>query len=265
MPLPKHLIAGALAGAMLASAGLAAQAFPFLGKPKAKTAATADAPSDTPPAASSAAPALPLDTAPPGASAANALKPLFQVKGFRSAAFGMTHDQVIAAIAADFKIPAAKVQETFSAQDRTTVLAVTVDPLEPGPGPAVVTYMLGASSKTLMRIGVVWTKPGDPSVEERRALASDGVILVDYFRGQAWPAGAVRAAAPIGPNALSLFSAQDAVGGAVAVNMEGVGYDEQVNGKTVSSPPPKGPAVLAVVYAQNAAHPDVYHLPPGAF
>jgi hypothetical protein len=95
-------------------------------------------------------PAKPAPATPVAASA----KAAFHIKGFRSAQFGMTQDQVLAAIATDFKIPADKVQITTSAQERTVVLTVTVDVLDPGPGPAIVAYIMGASSHKLARIGV---------------------------------------------------------------------------------------------------------------
>ncbi|MGG2305172.1 hypothetical protein ACE4Z6_27495, partial [Salmonella enterica] len=50
--------------------------------------------------------------APPATAAAKTSKPAYQLKGFRSAHFGMNKAQVKAAILKDFKVKAETIQES---------------------------------------------------------------------------------------------------------------------------------------------------------
>jgi hypothetical protein len=171
----------------------------------------------------------------------------FRVKGFRAAVFGMDEGQVLAAIAKDFHVPADRVERSVTPQERTTVLTVRLDGLEPGPGPAKVAYVLGAGSRRLVRIAVIW-EPAEAS--DRAALADDGVILVNYFKGQTWEKDATSGPAPLDANTQSLFSGEDPDGAAVEVALQGASSI---------------PSALTVTYIQDVDHPDIYRLPDGAF
>lgn len=174
----------------------------------------------------------------------------FRIRGFRSAVFGMDRGQVLAAIAKDFQIPADQVQAAVTPLDRTTVLTATVPALEPGPGPAKVSYVLGAGSRRLVRVAVIW-ETAQPS--ERAALIDDGRILVNYFKAQTWEKDATEDRAPLEAGGLSLFSGQDPDGAAVEVAVQGT--------EGAAAPP----AALTVTYIQDVDHPDIYRLPEGAF
>jgi hypothetical protein len=171
----------------------------------------------------------------------------FRIKGFRGAVFGMNEGQVMAAIAKDFQVPPERVERSVTPLERTTVLTVRLDALEPGPGPAKVAYVLGAGSRRLVRIAVIW-EPNDAA--DRAALPDDGVILVNYFKGQAWEKDATSGPAPLDANAQSLFSGEDPDGAAVEVALQGASSN---------------PSALAVTYIQDVDHPDIYRLPDGAF
>jgi hypothetical protein len=171
----------------------------------------------------------------------------FRIKGFRGAVFGMDQSQVLGAIAKDFKIPADRVETTITPQDRTTVMTVRLDALEPGPGPAKVAYILGAGSHRLVRVAVIWEPP---EASDRAALADDGAILVNYFQGQTWEKDATSGPAPLGADAQSLFSGEDPDGAAVEVALQGAAANA---------------SALTVTYIQDVDHPDIYRLPDGAF
>lgn len=174
----------------------------------------------------------------------------FRIKGFRSAVFGMDQGQVLAAIAKDFHVPADQVQTTVTPLDRTTVLTATVHSLEPGPGPARVSYVLGAGSRRLVRVAVIWETA---EASERAALIDDGQILVNYFKAQTWEKDATEGRAPLDAGGLSLFSGEDPDGAAVEVAVQGA------EGTSAS------PTALTVTYIQDVDHPDIYRLPEGAF
>lgn len=174
----------------------------------------------------------------------------FRIKGFRSAVFGMDQGQVLAAIAKDFHLPADEVQAQVTPLDRTTVLTATVPSLEPGPGPARVSYVLGAGSRRLVRVAVIWQSA---SATDRAGLIDDGQILVNYFKAQAWEKDATEGRAPLAEGGLSLFSGEDPDGAAVEVAVQG------------ADGPAAAAAALTVTYIQDVDHPDIYRLPEGAF
>jgi hypothetical protein len=212
-------------------------------KPAAKPPATAAKPAPAPPAAT------------PGAA--------LDIKGFRSATFGMTPAQVKAAITADFGA-GAMLQEGVNAAEGTQFIQATVDHLDPGPGPARIGYVFGATSKVLAIINVDWSTGPEPTEEQRAAIAQAGVQLAAYFRQGPAPAKAVDVRAT-GANALQLYAALDSKNAGVGVWIDGVSYKSSGGDKTTTSPPPKGPSTLRVTYSLNATNPDVKTLKPGSF
>lgn len=213
------------------------------------------------------APAKPPAAKAPAAKAAAApapAGPTLDIKGFRSAAFGMTPAQVKAAATADFGA-SAKIQDGANPADGTQFVLVQVDHLDPGPGPAQIGYVFGAASKTLSYINVVWSTDATPTDAQRSAMALAGEQLAAYFRQGPAPAKASQGIVPLGDNALVLYAATDKKDAGVQVMVDGIAFQRNDGDKPVSSPAPKGPASLRVSYAQNAEKPDVKTLKPGSF
>jgi hypothetical protein len=224
-------------------------------------AALLSALAQTPPAASQSEPAAAQPAAP-----AAAPRPAYKVSGFRSAKFGMTEEEVRAAIKADFSVEGDAVQEGSNEVDRTRSLTVTAPALEPGPGAATVVYIFGAASKELMHVNLVWQMPATASDDERRAVVTAGLQLANYFRGFSWAEGREAANVPLGPNSILLFAATDAAKGGVEVRGEGVRYDFVGEGGAVQkSPAPQGGAALTVAYSRDVENPDVYRIETGKF
>lgn len=249
-------------GAVLVS-GLAmagpALALPFIGKKPAPAAqpAPTPAPSKTP----AAAPAAPAASAAKPAPAAPGAA--LDVKGFRSAAFGMTPAQVKVAATTDFG-PTAKVAEGSNAADGTQFMLVSVEHLDPGPGPAQVGYVFGATSGTLTAVNVVWSTVAEPTEQQRAAMVQAGQQLVAYFQQGPAPAK-TGGLATFGANGLVLYSAVDKKDAGVEVVVDGVAYQRTGGDKSLASPPPKGPATLRVSYTQDVDKPDIKALKPGSF
>jgi len=224
-------------------------ALPFIGKkqppaaPKTPTAPTPAKPAQTP---APAAPGAALD-----------------VKGFRSATFGMTPAQVKAAAASDFGA-AAKVAEGSNAADGTQFVLVSVEHLDPGPGTAQVGYVFGATSKTLTAVNVVWSTVAEPTEQQRTAMVQAGQQLAAYFQQGPAPAK-TGGLATFGTNGLVLYSAVDKKDSGVEVMVDGVEYQRTGGDKPLASPPPKGPATLRVSYTQNVDKPDIKAIKPGSF
>jgi hypothetical protein len=187
----------------------------------------------------------------------------YEVTGFRSARFGMTQAEARAAIAKDFG-DAAKITETANPIEGTHALQAAVPSLPPGPGAATVTYIFGASSKTLAHVNVVWVQDGEPTKEQRDAVVAAAVQLTDYFQTLPAAPKATAGVTPTGPNSLLMYAAVDKKGGGVEIDAEGISY--QSNDKTTAAQPaPKGPALLRISYLANVLNPDVYKVKPGSF
>jgi hypothetical protein len=175
----------------------------------------------------------------------------------------MTPAQVKSAVTNDFG-PAAKVQEGANTADGTQFILVTVDHLDPGPGPAQIGYVFGATSKTLSTINVVWSTAADPTEQQRAAIAQAGQQLAAYFQSGPAPAK-VAGLATFGTNGLRLYAAADKKNAGVEVLIDGVAYQGTGGDKPIASPPPKGPATLRVSYTQDVEKPDIKALKPGSF
>jgi hypothetical protein len=243
----------ALVGSLLTLAPALAQTPPAQTPPKA---APTPKPAPKPPASTPPAP-RPAPSAPAAPGAA------LDIKGFRSATFGMTPAQVKIAATSDFG-PAAKVQEGSNAADGTQFVLVFVDHLDPGPGPAQIAYVFGATKKTLIAINVVWSTGATPTEQERAAIAQAGQQLAAYFQSGPAPAK-TGGLATFGTNGLRLYAAADKKNAGVEVMIDGVAYQRTGGDQPVASPPPKGPATLRVSYAQDVDKPDIKALKPGSF
>jgi hypothetical protein len=192
----------------------------------------------------------------------------FEADGFQGARWGMSMDEVKAAIAAAWPdaLATAKVQVDDAA--RTTALAVTVATLAPGPGPAQVSYVFGAASHRLVAVHQTWTLPGNPDAVQRAALLRAATTLASDLVGYQWPDFATTRGRVTAPGELILFAGRDFHGGGVEIRVGGVALDVELPGpvrKQAHRAAPAGPAHLRKSLVANIDHPDIYTIPPGAF
>lgn len=175
-----------------------------------------------------------------------------RITGFRHARFGMTPDQVRGAIAADFPGHTAIVSKRDMAEG-TDIFQLEAQALEPGPGPATISYIFGATSHQLSHINIVWRTNAQPTPAERASMAVAGVQLADYFRRQGFPARNQADATRLGKDgAMLLFLASDRSGALVELVADGLRI-----GAPAGTSVPTGPAILRLSYARNPANPDV--------
>ena len=200
----------------------------------------------------------------PAAPPTSPSRPTFHVEGFRSARFGMTQDQVKAAIAKDFSIQPAAIAASQNPIDGTSALSVKVDHLDPGPGTAGISYIFGTTSKTLIHINVGWATGAVPTLDDRKGVVTAALRLAVYFQGQAWPPNRTVSGALMPNNVVLIFEGVDEGGGGVEVSTAGVPL-ESADPKAPKIPDPTGPAQLKVSYSANHDHPDLLKIPPGAF
>lgn len=184
-----------------------------------------------------------------------------RVAGFRSAHFGMDAAQVRSAIARDFKPLPDSVSMLKNPAENTQVLVLRVAELEPGPGPASISYIFGAKSNRLMHINVVWKTDGTPSDEARNKIAAAGMQLTNYFRDLSWKPGTSALGLPDGANGVVLFVGSDPNNAGVEVRVSGVA----TYGAGSASVKPEGAAQLVLSYVADIKNPDIAAIKPGAF
>ncbi|WP_426336204.1 hypothetical protein ACN9MY_23510 [Pseudoduganella sp. R-31] len=168
---------------------------------------------------------------------------LHEIKGFRSARFGMDEQQVRAAVAADFK-EQAKLLQQAKLPGGARVLVLPLAQLSPGPGPAGVTYIFDGPGGKLVQVNLLWSTSQSPDAAERNRLAAAGVKLADSFRALKWRPKAATMGVPIGQQGVALFSGIDVHKAMVEVSLLGV----PVRGPVGETAGGSGPAKLRVAY-----------------
>jgi hypothetical protein len=174
-----------------------------------------------------------------------------RIDGFRSARFGMDETSLKAAIVQDFQADPAALSAVDNPVEKTRVIVLRLAALDPGPGPATVTYILGAASKRLIHVNVTWSGAPDASEAERSAIAAAGVQLADHLRGQLAKPGAATAGVP-DANGVVLFATTNARNAAIQLRLSGVPIGERA-----SHLPPGTRARLTLSYIADVRHPDV--------
>ena len=106
--------------------------------------------------------------------------PWADIKGFRSAKFGMNEKSVYRAIATDFKLAKSKVKKIIHAKEKTTALEIVVPDLFSIGGTAKIGYILGYKSKKLMHINVLWGKGASEKVDGQGVIETAN-LLRDHF------------------------------------------------------------------------------------
>lgn len=183
------------------------------------------------------------------------------ITGFRSAKWGMDEGEVRQAIAADFQIPDTSIGQFTNPDEATTVLVAELPSLSPGPGPAAVYYVFGATSNKLMHINVIWTTSDTPTDDERTHIAVAGMQLANYFSALRWkPDGAVTGVS-LEPGEVLTFAGVDPDDAGVQVIVSGVPMTD-ADGNAI---PPTGPAMLHISYSARFGAPDIVTVEPGTF
>lgn len=192
----------------------------------------------------------------------------YRVAGHGRATWGLTPEAARAQIAADYPAALASLKEAIDPMDRTLAMAFVVPALPPASGAATLSYVFGASSRTLIAVHVSWRLDGDPTAAERAQLLAAGSALVAELSGWQWPPLASTRGLVTGPGALTLFTGRDAAGGAVEIRLTGMAIDVERRGQPgqlARRPAPAGPASLHYSVVSRVETPDTYRIPNGAF
>jgi hypothetical protein len=190
--------------------------------------------------------------------------PKYEVTGFRDARFGMTEPEVRAAIKKSFAVKDADIKTSSNPTEGTTLLIARVESLDPGPGPADITYIFGNKSKRLIQVNVAWGEdvPNKPS---GAAIVAAGTRLVRYFLGFDWRKDTTRVGIPLGENTVLLFAGEDEKKGVVRLVFDDIKYQMNREGYQPTLADPKGPPKLVINYIADRDNPDAANIEPGKF
>ena len=179
------------------------------------------------------------------------------VAGFRSARFGMTEKDVRAAIAKDFNIKADAIRTESNPSEHTQVLQGKAPDVLPGGGTAEVSYVFGFKSKTLIQVGVSWSKQTDEKMTPEQ-LFSNASVLRAHFMTAGYKADTVASNMPIN-GGLLMFRGSDEKAHTTKLILQGTVAQGENNQRVLT------PTGLMLFYVVDAKTPDIYRLPPGSF
>lgn len=186
------------------------------------------------------------------------------IDGFRSASFGMTEDEVLAAIAADFGLGVEAITTGVNALEKTTSLGVNVTDLVPDSGDARVVYIFGYESQALIQVNIVWGADPATDPEQIRTAAS---LLVSYFRSQNYDPEKTAIGVPLANGALLAFYSEDADGSSVTLTVASRPAEEAAAEEAAEGTEEQAPErlLMQLSYVADFANPDIFRLAPGSF
>lgn len=196
---------------------------------------------------------------------------VYLVKGFRSALFGMDDATLRPIIAKDLGVSKNAIRIENNDVQRTRALVVEMPTLDPGPGSALVSYVLGYKSRKLIQVNIVWGL--DDKIQQNDAALQDiynaANILSYHLADYTWRDGGVVKNALVDPTTLMMFHGEDAAQGAAEIILGNVSItlNEEGSPSSEASEPskPVGRAYLRVSYMVNRIKPDIYTLTKGQF
>lgn len=188
----------------------------------------------------------------------------YKATGYGLVRFGMSVDEVKSLIEKQYSGTLAGLKDETGPVEKTRVLTIIVPDLAPGPGPATISYVFGASSKLLIAVNVYWLVTGVATDAQQAQLIEAARVLASGLVGYGWPTSAVSRGHVLAPGVLLVFSGKDESGGGVEVRLDGVAYtlEQHLSGVTpVSTSEPRtvspGPAQLRFSSVVNVDKPDI--------
>ena len=187
----------------------------------------------------------------------------FQVKGFRSATFGMNEKRLRAAIARDFSISASDIKVETHPLEKTKVLMIDVPKLDIDAGPASISYILGYGKGKLIQVNTIWGNAAVPAskatLPELMTAAKD---LVRYFSAYRFQPGSVAVNTRLGDGALQVFRAKDEKNHTVMLTL-GALASRAANDKSEDKKPDL--LFLRLSYVEDMENPDIFRIEQGKF
>lgn len=196
----------------------------------------------------------------------------YVVTGYGKARFGMTVEEVRALIGAEYPAALPTLRDEVHPVDRTRDIGIVVPAVAPGPGPATINFVFGATSRRLIAVNVYWLASGNPSDAERQRLVDAAKVLAAGVSGYRWPFLSTARGHVVAPGRVIVFVGKDEAGAGIEIRLDGVALDierRQAPGAQPLPPErraaPPGPAQLRISFVANVDRPDVYRIPAGTF
>ncbi len=183
---------------------------------------------------------------------------LAEVLGFRSAKFGMSEDEVRAAIIKDFRVLPQAIKQDENKLEKTRMLSIDAPDALPGGGTATVTYVFGYESKKLIQAGVVWSKSTDGKMTPEQ-IYSNANVLRSHFIAAGYKPATISMNMPVA-GGLLMFRGSDSEGRTTLMVLQGeIAAANEAKQRVLT------PTALTLFYVADAKKPDVYRLPAGLF
>ena len=210
------------------------------------------------PAPSPVAPAAPASSP----AAPNLATSTAEVLGFRSARFGMTEQEVRAAITKDFNLKGDAIKSDTNRDEQTLILSAKVADVLPGGGAAEISYVFGFKSKKLIQVGLSWSKATDDKITPEQ-LFSNSTMLRSHFLAAGYKPDTIATNMPIN-GGLLMFRGGDVADRTTMLILQGTlsRAEPSTPGNEQRILTPTG---LLLFYVADAKAPDVYRLQPGSF
>jgi hypothetical protein len=189
-------------------------------------------------------------------AAAAVQKPGFRVEGYGRLRFGMDAEQIRSLLTLDFPQANPVLIDRIDAISRSRVLTLELPALDPGPGPATISCVLGVSSQRLIAVNVIWLTAGKASQTQETLLINAAAKLAKTYAAQSWPLFNTTYGTVVAPGTSVVFTGHDDTGGAVEIKLQGI---------TTPVGSDLGPSSLRLTLVANSTRPDIYRIPAGAF
>ena len=183
-----------------------------------------------------------------------------EVKGFRSAHFGMTESEVRQAIQADFGVSSSDISVQENPTQRTKILSINVNNILPDSGQARVFYVFGYNSKKLIQTNVVWGHLVSKDVNVQ-GLVNTANQLRNYFLTRGYKKEGMVANYSLNKSVILVFRALDSKNHATEL------YLINANPEEAEKPEEAKPenVTLRLSYIENPTSPDIYLIKEGDF
>jgi hypothetical protein len=135
--------------------------------------------------------------------------PWSNIKGFRTAKFGMDKKNVYRAIAKDFKIAKSNVKSDTSVKENTDSFEITVPKLFSTGGTAQIGYVFGHKSKKLAHVNIVW---GVGEKGNAASIVETANLLRTHFMKKRYQENGLTVNGKLSENSTMVFRGRDKKG-----------------------------------------------------
>ncbi|MBI3702028.1 MAG: hypothetical protein HY242_16495 [Afipia sp.] len=169
----------------------------------------------------------------------------------------MSESDVRAAILKDFKVKPEAIRAEDNKGEQTRILSVQAPDVLPGGGVSEISYVFGFKSKSLIQVGVTWSKATDDKITAEQ-LFSNATILRTHFSGAGYRPDTIATNVPVNGGVL-MFRGSDAQEHSTVLLLQGTLSQGDNNQRVLT------PSALLLFYIADAKSPDVFRLPAGSF